>query len=153
MGDAVKGRVWFERDFPVLLAAVEMCQQSTYNQATTHQVAAATGLELSEVVKAVSNLKEKYIHVVDQSSGSERDFIITGATDAGLIATDVWPSTDALAERLVAAIEQALAVTPKGSPKATTLQGFLAATKDVTTGTAAGVLSALLAQALGIPPG
>lgn len=149
--DAVAGRTWFERDYPVLRAAVGLCQASTYNQTTTHSIAASTGLELVEVVKAVTNLQEAYLYVQDTSSFEGRDFIIAGATERGLVAADVWPSAELLTDRLVAAIERALDDAPTGSPKSTKLRTLLDALKDVSTGTAAGVLAMALASTLGLP--
>lgn len=147
----VKGRTWFERDYPVLLAAVDQCQASAFNQTTTHAVAAATGMDVGEVVKAVANLKEVFLHVNDVSTLGARDYIITGATERGLVAAEVWPSPEIITERLVAAIERALDETPTGSPKATKLVTLLGAVKDVSTGTSAGLLAMLVGRALGLP--
>lgn len=148
---APKGRTWFERDYPVLLAAVDLCQASPFNQTTTWEVAERLGIEQPVVAQAVSNLREKYLHAQDESDQVQRDYIIKGATEAGLVAADVWPSGDLLAERFLAAIERAVETTPQNSPRAAALGTLLDAVKDIGTGVAAGVLSQLLSQVFGIP--
>lgn len=149
--EETRGRTWFERDYPVLLAAVQLCQADPFNQTTTWAVAERTGFEQGDVVHAVSNLKEKYLHARDASDLTSRDYTIHGATEAGLVAAEVWPSGDVVAERLVTAIERMLETTPAGSPRASWLSGLLDAIRDVGTGVASGVLSQLLSQALGLP--
>jgi len=145
-----RGATWFDRDFPVLRATAHLVQASPYNHCMTYEVAAEAGFAVEDVVKAISNLKERYLYAKDESSLAAKDYIITGLTAEGLEATDVWPASDALAERLVAAIEAALDSTPEGSPKANRLKVALIALKDLSVGVSGNVLGQVLAVALGV---
>lgn len=145
-----KGQQWYERDFPVLKAAAELCGESSFNHTMTHSIAQRAQLPQAEVVKAISSLKEKYLHAKNQDSMTSRDYIVTGLTAEGLVAADLWPSPDALQERFVTALEQMIEETPADSPRATKLEGVLAAVRDLSTGTGATVFGTLIAAAAGI---
>lgn len=145
-----KGQQWYERDLPVLKAAAELCGESSNNHTMTHNIAERSGIPQGDVVKAVSALMEKYLHAKTEGSLASRDYIITGLTAEGLVATDRWPSPVALQERFVAALEQMIEETPAGSPRATKLEGVLGAVRDLSTGTGAAVFGSLIAAAAGI---
>lgn len=140
----LKGQVWYARDYPVLLAAVQACQESPHGLTQTSELAQRTGISQEDVVAAVANLGERYLHIREESSLAERDFIIRGATAEGLIAANVWPSPDALAGRMVTAIEQAIETTPADSPRAGKLTALLNAARELSVGTASNVLGGLL---------
>lgn len=140
---------WTDRDYPVLLAAVAACQTSSFNQASCDEIAAAVGLPSEDVVKAVANLGERYLHITPAHSLVSADYIVRGATAAGLEAAEVWPSATALQERFIEALEKLIELTPAGSPKATKLEGVLAAVRDLATGTSSNVFGQLLIGALG----
>ncbi|GAA2237167.1 hypothetical protein GCM10010401_06610 [Rarobacter faecitabidus] len=116
--EPVKGKTWYERDYPVLVAAVAICQDNAYNRAMTHEIARRTGIDVVDVVKSINNLQERYLYAKDTSTVGARDYIVTGATAAGLQATDVWPSAQSLEERLIAILEKQLEELSADSPKA-----------------------------------
>jgi len=146
----VKGRTWFERDYPVLLATAAQLEESRSNMAMSHEIAARAGIEADQVVKALGNLGTRYVLTKDASSLGGRDLYAVGLTDKGLEAADVWPSSDLLAERLVAALERLLEETPEGSPKAGKLRAALDALRELTVGTAGNVLGQAVSTALGL---
>lgn len=149
-GRPVRGATWFDRDYPVLLAAAKLTQASDYNHCTTYEIAEETGLEVRDVVKALANLEQRYVNLHEAGSLAQRDYIVTGLTAAGLEAADVWPASDALAQRLVEALERALDDTPADSPKAGRLRAALNALKDLGVGASGNLLAQALAVALGL---
>ncbi len=143
-----KGKTWYERDYPVLVAAVSICQESQYNHATTQQVATRAGIEVVEVVKAINNLQERYLYAKAQNTLVARDYIVTGATAEGLEAVDVWPSARSLEERMISILEQRLEELPEGSPKANKISGVLAAVRDLATNTSGNVFGSIICQVM-----
>ncbi|MGW6263993.1 hypothetical protein [Cellulosimicrobium funkei] len=148
--EIVRGRTWFERDYPVLLATAELLETSAYSHATTPQIAAKTEIDIGAVVKALTNLKERYVLVTDASTMTSRDYLVTGLTADGLVAADVWPSGDTVAERIIAAIEKALEEAPEGSPKQTKLKSALGSLRDLGVGGAGNILGQAVSSALGL---
>ncbi len=71
-------------------------------------------------------------------------------TEAGLVAAEVWPSSDTVAERLITALEALLDETPEGSPKRSRITAALGALKDLSVGTGGNVLGQVIGGALGL---
>jgi hypothetical protein len=148
--EEVRGRTWFERDYPVLLATARIVGASQYNHAMTHEIAGEMGIDVTEVVKAISNLKQRYVTVNPSSGLGNNDYIITGLTAEGLVAADVWPSTDTVAERLIEALERALDEAPEGSTKQKRIRAALDGVRDLGVGGAGNVLGQAISYALGL---
>lgn len=145
-----KGTTWYDRDYPVLRATARLVQGSSYSQATTSQIAAASGFDVSDVVKALNNLKEQYVRVTDVSSIAARDYLVIGLTPDGLVATDVWPSADTVVERLIAALKSAVEEAPEDSAKQSRLRSAWQALVDLSTGATANVLAQAVTSAMGL---
>jgi hypothetical protein len=125
-----RGSIWFDRDLPVLLATAELLDETIYGNAQTHAIAERSGIPQPEVVKALNNLKSRYVLVKDASSVALRDYMVIGLTPAGLEAAGVWPSGETLTERMVGALQAVIDEAPEGSPKSNKLKAVLASIKD-----------------------
>lgn len=143
------GATWDDRDYPVLIAAVKLCQENDYNHTTCDAIVSETGLSKQQVVRAVGNLGQRYLNIKDAHSMASADYIITGPTVEGLVAAEIWPSPDALQERFVAALEAMIENTPVGSPKAKKLEGVLEAVRDLATSSGGSLFGQLMAMSLG----
>lgn len=148
--DHVRGRIWFERDYPVLLATAKLLEDSPYSQARSQDVADETGLAQDEVVKALKHLEQKFVVLSDISTLARRDYLATGLTADGLVAADVWPSSDTVAERLIEALERALDEAPEGSTKQKRIRAVLDGVRDLGIGGAGNVLGQAISYALGL---
>jgi predicted ArsR family transcriptional regulator len=148
--DEVKGRTWFERDYPVLRAAAELIEASPHHHVPAREISEATGLEFHAVLNALENLATRHVTTEDWSSLAGRDYVVTGLTADGLVAADVWPSTDVLAERLVLALERLADETPEGSAKQKRLQAAVTSLRDLGVGGASGLLSQAVSVALNL---
>lgn len=147
--EPIKGATWYETDYPVLRAAAALCSASGFNSATSDELVATTGFEKPRVVSSIARLSTRYLNAVSQNSMTTNDYLVTGLTAEGLIAADVWPSSDAMQERFIAALEQLIENTPAGSPRASKLEGVLGAIRDLTTGTSGNVFGQLITSAMG----
>lgn len=101
-------------------------------------------------MKAIGRLRVKYVLAEDMSTYDGRDFFVMGLTEAGLVAAEVWPSSDTVAERLITALEALLDETPEGSPKRSRITAALGALKDLSVGTGGNVLGQVIGGALGL---
>lgn len=144
------GETWRKLDYPVLLAAAHLCDESAFGHAASHQIASRTGFSVEDVVKAIGRLRERYLLAEDVSSLASRDLFVTGLTEAGLVAAEVWPSAETVAERLITALEALLDETPEGSPKRSRITGALVALKDLSVGTGGNVLGQAISGAFGL---
>ncbi len=147
--EPVKGATWFNTDYPVLLTAAELCMASSLGNTTCEAIATKLDVDKGVVVAAVGRLANIYLEVSAINMQTSRDFLVTGLTRDGLVAADVWPSADAVQQRFVAALEELIANTPAGSPKASKLEGVLGAVRDLTTGTGSNIFGQLITSALG----
>jgi hypothetical protein len=126
--------LWSTRDYPVLLAVARLLRDKP-RPLMSHELVEATGLGHHEVVGALTNLGHRHLDVRDASSEGERDSYVVGIMPAGLEAVGQWPSPDAAADRLLAALNTMIDATADGSPKQSRLKaardGLLAAGRDV----------------------
>jgi len=126
--------LWSARDYPVLVAVARRLREAP-RPLMSHELAEVTGLHHQEVVGALTNLGHRHLDVRDASSEGVRDNYVVGIMPAGLEAVGQWPSPDAAADRLVAALNAMIDATADGSPKQSRLKaardGLLAAGRDV----------------------
>lgn len=146
----IKGKTWFERDYPVLRAVAELLEASDFSQTTADEVAQKVELPKRDAVKSLERLGTKYVTLADVGSLNHRDYFVTGLTADGLVAAEEWPQPDDIAVRLVAALEKALEEAPQGSAKAGKLQQALHALQELGVGASGNVLGQALSVALGL---
>jgi hypothetical protein len=134
---------WFSRDLPVLIKVVRHFD-------VTHQPLAATtiaeelGWEVDKVTAAVRALiRGGYVAELGIDAGPGGEWIgqVSGQAYREVGA---WPSVDAAADRLLAALDAAVERAPEGEPKSRAKRirdGFLAAGRDFAVDVASGVLT------------
>lgn len=148
--DGIRGKTWFERDYPVLRATAEILEEGSRTAVMSAEIAERTSLAHHEVVKALDNLSTRYVRVQDMSSLAGKDLCAVGLTADGLVAADVWPSPDAVVERLIAALERSLDEAPEGSKKEKRIATALNSLRELGVGGTGNVLGAAVSSALGL---
>ncbi|MCL2455549.1 MAG: hypothetical protein FWD18_09680 [Micrococcales bacterium] len=129
----VHGQTWFERDLPVLMAVVALQEESNGQALLPCEIADRTGLDESHVMKAIRNLEKKFLLTYKRrrADGSVEFVLVQDVTADGLIAAGMWPSGEAIVERLIAALEAAIDEEPKDSPKSNKLKAVLSSIQDL----------------------
>ncbi|QOR69130.1 hypothetical protein IM660_10325 [Ruania alkalisoli] len=145
----VKGRLWFERDYPVLRATAELIEESGRG-VTSDRIAERATMQQADVVRALRDLSTRFLDVQDVTTYDGEDYYALALTADGLVAADLWPSSDTVAERLIDALERALDEAPSDSPKATRIRAALDSMKDLGVGGAGNVLGQAISSALGL---
>jgi hypothetical protein len=99
---------WVSRDLPILDAIVqyfdgadEPLQAGIPTEGTFAEI---TGRDLGEVRASVRALRRSYLVVQDGGLGAS---MIVGVTDAARRAVGQWPSAEAMADRVAAALREA----------------------------------------------
>ncbi|MFV8173819.1 hypothetical protein [Mycolicibacterium peregrinum] len=97
---------WFERDLPVLDAAVKIYDETGRNTIKVSELAKATGFDRTVVMQAARALMSG--DYFEQILGTWHTVLGVGApTGAARRAVGAWPSGDVLTKRLVEALEAA----------------------------------------------
>lgn len=137
---------WSSRDLPVLITAVRLLEEEDTVDAAT--IASELGLSHRAVVVALTHLGHQHLEVSDMSSFDAADNYVTGVRPAGLEAAGQWPTPEAAADRLSAALEAMLDAAPEGSSRRSRLialrDGVLGAGRDVIVDVAASVITGRL---------
>lgn len=98
---------WFSRDLPVLTAIVELMDDPSARPKGS-QVAEASGYTKDEVARALNALDGEYATVRKAMSGGDPGpWIVLEVTPAARRAVGQWPTPENVADRLLAALEQA----------------------------------------------
>jgi hypothetical protein len=132
---------WSSRDLPVLVEVARHFDRST-DPLNAWQVAQATGLTAEDVTKAGRALASDDLVEIEIDMDGSADF--RGISGEARRLTGLWPSPEVAADRLLAALEQAIerAQTPEQrSHLQRALDGILRAGRDVAVGVAGGVLT------------
>jgi hypothetical protein len=137
--------VWQSRDLIVLRAIVTKRDERPGHPITSHDLARDLGMGVDHVLAAVQNLATSHIEIAEQSSLTSWDAFVTGVTESGLRAAGAWPSPEAAADRLIAALNDKIDGLPEDSPKQNRLKsvrdGLLGAGRDVLVEVAGAVLT------------
>lgn len=101
---------WANRDLPVLLAAARLLED-TDDAPGFGEIAATTGLDEADVVRALTALDGVYLRAIrsDTFSGLD-DFDVEALTERGRRAVGLWPTGDG-PDALVSALQQAAEAT------------------------------------------
>lgn len=141
----------WESDFEVMKTAARLLEEQPDGlPVRCGAIAEALDRPVDEVFKSLRRLSETYLIISDAGARkyagiSMRSLSVIGVTDAGWVATGVWPAEeDALAE-LLQRIATALESTPGGELAASGIRNWLS---NATSGTAAGVAASV---ALALP--
>ncbi|MBM7804967.1 DNA-binding GntR family transcriptional regulator [Geodermatophilus bullaregiensis] len=133
---------WFSRDLPVLVEAVRHFDTST-QALTASSIAERMGWDV-ETVRASVRALARGGYVVEQRAsmsslpgGSIKQVSAEAYREAG-----AWPTAEAVADRLLAALQKAVDQAPEGEAKGKArraLDAFLAAGRDFAVDVASGV--------------
>ncbi|MEE8727432.1 MAG: hypothetical protein SOI04_07865 [Bifidobacterium thermacidophilum] len=149
--DGLLDDMWSSVDFPVLKAVVARWNAAPYPAVQTHEIAADTGLDVGEVLGAVSRLAAAdLIDTQDVSTEGQRDYIITGCSRDAQVLTGVWPSPERLIARLEGELEKEIDEAPEGSAKHRKLSALLESLKNIAEGTTSAVLTEVVLRATGM---
>lgn len=111
-------------------------------------IASEMGITHRAAVVDLTNLGHRHLNVVDMSTSDGMDKYAQGVRPAGLEAVGQWPSAEAAADRLTAALAAMVDATPEGSPKRVRLtalrDGLVRAGRDVLVEVAASVITGRL---------
>lgn len=128
--------VWNALDFPVLKEAVRgMSGGARFVQYT--DIAKALQLDKADVAAALVRLNTRYLEVKVSYAfgGTIVSCAAQGVTEPGLREVGMWSSPEAVADRLIAALEALIDNTAEGSPKQSRLRaardGLLGAGRDI----------------------
>lgn len=95
---------WFSRDLPVLDAAVRLKEEDPSRIPMSKDLADATGLPRDDVRRALGALRGSYLEADWELSG---DYAVRGIRPEARRAVGQWPTPENVADRLLAALEQA----------------------------------------------
>lgn len=136
--------VWAERDHPVLIATARLLD-ARGGPLTSDEIADAANVDHERVVRALTNLANGFLEVQDASSLGGRDCYALGITGRGLQAAGQWPTPEAAADRLLAALDQQIDNTVEGTPRSSRLRalrdGVASIGRDVLVDVMGGVLT------------
>jgi len=100
---------WFSRDMPVLEGAVALLEDSR-PPVSDSDIAARTGIDRRDVMKALEALEEDFLEVGWDDRGNLRvSGAVASCTSAARRATGKWPSAESLAERAIAVVDERIA--------------------------------------------
>ncbi|MGH3656848.1 MAG: hypothetical protein ACRDUA_09320 [Micromonosporaceae bacterium] len=95
---------WTPREVPVLKATADLLEQAPVGRfVSSRDVAEATGIDHDQVTRALDALSDRHIEArPDKRRGGVN---VLRLTPAGRIDAGMWPSPEALTERLLASID------------------------------------------------
>src|SRR5215211_126603 len=100
---------WETRDLPILEVVVRYFDENAgmlYPQ--VHDLAALTGRDPMEVYRALKALHPTYLRLREVMSGADPNpHMVMGITDEARRAVGQWPTPEAVADRIVAALQEA----------------------------------------------
>ncbi len=136
---------WLTRDLPVLEATVDLLNELGHPGAiTVSPIADRTHMSAQDVFDALLALQPEYVTLqMVLAGGDPNPQMVTGVTAAARRATGQWPSAEALTDRLLLALQQAL-----DQETDATRKSKLRSAADALTGMGRDVLVAVVASAL-----
>ncbi|MDQ1628263.1 MAG: hypothetical protein QOI54_2007 [Actinomycetota bacterium] len=142
--------VWETRDLPVLKAIVDF-EDETGQYARLDTLAQRTGHDdalLQAALRALNNEQPRLISVIDVSSMSGKFFMGAGdATGEARRRVGQWPTRESLADRIIAALEDAAENAPTEEERSGARK-FLDGAKGVGKGVLTSVLVKVLTEGL-----
>ena len=98
---------WHSREYPVLEAIVEICNDELYPMVQLNNVAEKCGLPILEVGLAARALGDAgYIDLnITMTGGDPGPWFVTSISPEARQATGAWPTPENIAERLFAELE------------------------------------------------
>lgn len=103
---------WFSRDLPVLDAAISLAEESAIGFPRAGGIAKRTGFDVRDVAKAMDAMDGAYFRVQRYMSGGDPSpWHVSEFTPKARRAVGQWPTPENVADRLLAALEQAASET------------------------------------------
>ena len=111
--------LWAARDLPVLVYLVDQLDSLDTNRVEPEDVAAATGLDLDAVHRALRTLADAEPPYIEGPRAAEAAYplFVTGLRERAYRAVGAWPTAEGLAQQLVAAIDSAAETEPDPAEK------------------------------------
>lgn len=137
---------WEARDLPVLDAAAQIIdREGPVPGAYIRDIAAATGLDVDDVVRATYALESAGLLTMQQRTmgGNGGQWRVRAVSGEARRLVGAWPTPDGLAERIVAALEDAAQNAPTEEER-----GRARKILDGATGVGKGVLTGVLVKVL-----
>jgi hypothetical protein len=100
---------WFERELPVLEAAIALLDGLGHpGFVEVRSIANRTGTDPQQVFEALLAMQDEYVTLHFVGEGDPNLEMVTRVTPAGRRAVGQWPSAESLSDRLLVAMQDAL---------------------------------------------
>ncbi|SNR35695.1 hypothetical protein [Blastococcus mobilis] len=132
---------WYARDLPILVEVVRRFDGEPNGRVGMWEVADASGLSEDDVIRAAHALANPGLVTTSGTMAKSMESFRGVSTEARRHA-GLWPSPEAVADRLVAALQAAADNASEGEPRTRArraLDAFVAAGRDFAVDVAAGV--------------